>query len=108
MPGFLLESDETPLDGNYAIIEYDPIRLNQTYPNIDVRASRTDRRGSGEPGLVDTVWVNALLEGDDGNFYARQFTLTHRLLAKFDFIRQRVIHSVEPNLLGQNIGRRKT
>ena len=108
MPGFLLESDETPLDGNYAIIEYDPIRLNQTYPNIDVRASRTDRRGSGEPGLVDTVWVNALLEEDDGNFYARQFTLTHRLLAKFDFIRQRVIHSVEPNLLGQNIGRRKT
>ena len=75
MPGFLLESDETLLDGNYTIIEYDPIKLSQTYPNIDVKASRTDRRNSGEPGLVDTVWVNVMLEGDDGNFYARQFTL---------------------------------
>ena len=75
MPGFQLESDETPLNGNFAIIEYDPIRLSQTYPNIDVRASRTGRRNQGALGLVDTVWVNALLTGDDGNFYARQFTL---------------------------------
>ena len=75
MPGFLLESGTAALADGYTVIEYDPVELNRTFPNIDTRASRTDRRNSGTLGLVDTVWVNALLEGDDGEFYARQFTL---------------------------------
>ena len=71
MPGYLLEAGTVDLTGGWATITYDPIRLRRTFPNIDTGSSRTDYFPSG---LVDTVWINAVLEGDDGQFYARQFT----------------------------------
>jgi len=72
MPGFLLEEGTQRLNDPWTTITYDPLRLSRTFPNIDTRSSRTD---FSPPGRVDTVWVNVLLEGDDGGFYARQFTL---------------------------------
>ena len=74
MPGFLLESGEAPLTDGYGMLNYDPVELNLTFPNIDVRHSRVYKDQSNL-GLVDTVWINAMLEADDGQFYARQFTL---------------------------------
>ena len=74
MPGFLLETGSVRLDRGYATVVTDPVRLSRTFPNIDTRASRTDW-GSSKRALVDTVWVNVLLEGDDGSFYGRHFTL---------------------------------
>jgi hypothetical protein len=70
MPGFLLEAGTTQLENGDATITYDPVRLNRTFPNLDLTG-----RVRREPGLADTVWVSALLEGDDGNFSARQFVL---------------------------------
>jgi hypothetical protein len=32
-------------------------------------------RFSFQPGLADTIWIAVVLEGDDGNFYARHLTL---------------------------------
>ena len=72
MPGYLLEQGAFELTGGWATITYDPSRLSRTFPNIDTGSSKTDFFPSG---LVDTVWINAILEGDDGSFYARQFTL---------------------------------
>ena len=74
MPGFLLESGEAPLTDGYGMIIYDPVKLNLTFPNIDVRHSRV-YEDQTNLGLVDTVWINAMLEADDGQFYARQLTL---------------------------------
>jgi len=72
MPGHLLEEGTVDLTDGWATITYDPRRLSRTFHNIDTGFSRTDFFPAG---LVDTVWVNVLLEGDDGGFYARQFTL---------------------------------
>ena len=72
MPGYLLEEGTVDFAGGWATITYDPLRLSRTFPNIDTGSSRTDYF---PPELVDTVWVNAMLEGDDGGYYARQFTL---------------------------------
>jgi len=72
MPGFLLEAGTSALTDGWTTITYDPLRLSQTFPNIDTKSSKTFYFPSG---LVDTVWVNALLESEDGGFQARQFTL---------------------------------
>jgi hypothetical protein len=76
MPGFLLETGQVPLARDYTRLVYDPIKLSQTFPNIDTECTRiTCRQHQDGPRLVDTVWVNALLEGEDGKFYGRQFAL---------------------------------
>ena len=75
MPGFLLERGSVVLNHGHAAVVYDPIKLSRTFPNIDTRGSRTDRGRGAARGLVDTVWINVVLKADDGNFYARQFTL---------------------------------
>ena len=74
MPGFVLESGTVELTDGWAVVEYDPIRLAQTFPNIDTRWSRTSKHPK-RVGLVDTVWVSVLLVSDEGNYYARHFTL---------------------------------
>jgi hypothetical protein len=71
MPGHLLESGTADLVNGWTTIEYDPVTLNQTFPNIDA----DDGRGDFGSELVDTIWVNTLLENDDGTFVGRQFTL---------------------------------
>ena len=70
MPGFLLESGVVELSEGWATVVYDPMALRRTFPNIDTRG-----RAADGPGLADTVWVNMLMEGDNGDFHARQFTL---------------------------------
>lgn len=72
MPGFLLEEGTAELADGWTEITYDPLRLSRTFPNIDTRSSRTSYSNRG---LVDTVWMNMLLEMEDGGFQARQFTL---------------------------------
>ena len=74
MPGFLLESGEADLIDGFGMVSYQPVELNRTFPNLDILFSRT-HRDRKTPGLVDTVWINTLLETDDGKFYARHFTL---------------------------------
>jgi hypothetical protein len=71
MPGHVLESGTADLVNGWTTIEYDPVTLNQTFPNIDA----DDGRGDFGSELVDTIWVNTLLENDDGTFVGRQFTL---------------------------------
>lgn len=77
MPGFLLEAGQAALNKEgYTTLVYDPVKLSQTFPNIDVECSRIScGKNRDGPRLVDTIWVNVLLEGEDGSFYARQFTL---------------------------------
>ena len=71
MPGFLLEEGTTELTAGWSTIVYDPRRLARKFPNIDTDSGRA----ALVAGLVDTVWVSLLLAADDGNFYARHFTL---------------------------------
>jgi hypothetical protein len=76
MPGFLLETGQVELQPGYTELVYDPVKLSQTFPNIDTECSRTDCfRNLEDSGLVDTVWVNVLLEAENGKFYGGQFTL---------------------------------
>ena len=70
MPGHLLDSGAVDMIGGWTKIVYDPLALRQTFPNIDLSGRLSD-----VPGLADTVWINVLLEADNGSFYARQFTL---------------------------------
>jgi hypothetical protein len=71
MPGFLLDTGTAELTDGWASVAYDPVALSRTFPNIDTR----NGRAGYEPGLVDTVWVNMLVETETGGFHARQFTL---------------------------------
>ena len=72
MPGFLLEEGAVDLTDGWATVTYDPLRLVRTFPNIDTASGKTRL---SHAGLVDTVWISVMLEGDDSSFYARQFTL---------------------------------
>lgn len=72
MPGFLLEEGAVDLTDGWATVTYDPLRLVRTFPNIDTASGKTRL---SHAGLVDTIWISVMLEGDDSSFYARQFTL---------------------------------
>ena len=73
MPGFLLETGAVDVSGPAATVVYDPIRLAETFPNIDVFGRVR------ETSLSDTVWVGVLLETVDAQgatvFHARHMTL---------------------------------
>ena len=62
MPGFILE--EGTLEPGEEVLEvvYDPARLQEDFPNIDLR-----ERGEGEPGLSDEVFISVLLSGTDAS-----------------------------------------
>ena len=70
MPGWLLASGSAPLVDGQAEIVYDPGALAARFPNLD-----TGGRARREPGLADTVWIGALIEGDPGGLYGQQVTL---------------------------------
>jgi hypothetical protein len=70
MPGFLLTSGAVLLNNGMATIIYDPITLNQTFPNLDLGG-----RTAPTPGLADTVWVSFAFEAADGRLYADHVTL---------------------------------
>jgi hypothetical protein len=59
MPGFVLEQAETSCSGNEFDLVYDPLRLHEDYPNLDLTAYDEMR-----PGLADQIWISALFEKD--------------------------------------------
>ncbi len=62
MPGFILE-EGTLEPREYGLeIVYDPARLHEGFPNIDLRA-----RSGQDPGLSDEVFISVLLSGTDAS-----------------------------------------
>ena len=62
MPGFILEEATVRLREETLQVIYDPVRLNQDFPNLEL----TQRpMGLGPPGLSDEVFVSVLLSGLD-------------------------------------------
>jgi hypothetical protein len=70
MPGHLLDSGAVDMIDGWTGIVYEPLALRKIFPNIDIEG-----RVEHASGLADTVWINMLLEADNGGFYARQATL---------------------------------
>jgi len=71
MPGYILEQGETePVDDSLTV-EYDPVTLQHTYPNLDL--SGKDDRG---PGLADTISIGLLLCDGDTSADCRANTMT--------------------------------
>lgn len=62
MPGFILEDGALERGGEGLEVVYDPVRLHEDFPNIDLR-----ERGGGEPGLSDEVFISVLLSGTDAS-----------------------------------------
>lgn len=62
MPGFILDQGEiTVTDGTFSY-QYDPIQLNQDFPNLDIR----DQSNEGPtPQSVDTITLTFFIEGVD-------------------------------------------
>ncbi len=71
MPGHVLQGGTADLTDGWTKIFYDPVTLSRTFPNIDA----DDGTHGPNSGLADTVWINMLLESDNGTFTGRQFTL---------------------------------
>ena len=63
MPGFILEEGTLePGEEGFEVI-YDPARLHEEFPNIDLRS-----RGRDDiPGLSDEVFISVLLSGTDAS-----------------------------------------
>ena len=63
MPGFILE--EGTLERLEEVLEvvYDPARLHEEFPNIDLK----HRSGHGDPGLSDEVFISVMLSGTDAS-----------------------------------------
>ena len=73
MPGTILEQGEVEPVGRTFEIVYDPVTLQQDFPNIDL-IGRDDRR----PGLADTISIGMLLSGEADaatEYYANTVTL---------------------------------
>jgi hypothetical protein len=60
MPGFILETGQATLAGGQVEVVYDPVRLHEDFPNIDL-----SRRQDHQPGLADEVMVTIYLSGTD-------------------------------------------
>ena len=68
MPGFILE--EGTLEPGEEVLEvvYDPARLHEDFPNIDLQERGQSEPGlGGEPGLSDEVFISVLLSGTDAS-----------------------------------------
>jgi hypothetical protein len=74
LPGWVLEEGVMRPEGGRFTVTYDPVRLHETFPNIDLQA-----RHRREPGLADEVLISLLLlgEGPDGRrvYKARHISL---------------------------------
>ncbi len=60
MPGAILEHGRAALTNDAYTITFDPVRLHQTFPNLDL----TGRDGSFDSGLADTFHIGVLLTGN--------------------------------------------
>ena len=68
MPGFILEEGTLEPGEEGLEIVYDPARLHEDFPNIDLQ----DRGGfeqeiGADPGLSDEVFISVLLSGTDAS-----------------------------------------
>jgi hypothetical protein len=72
MPGYILEQGQATIhDGQWEIL-FDPVALNQDFPNLDLMG-----RDSWGPGLADTFAIGLLLSGDrDGQTIYQANTVT--------------------------------
>ncbi len=59
MPGVILEEGQQPALGGIFAYNYDPRRINQVFPNLDISAP------GGTPLSVDTVTITFVLRGTD-------------------------------------------
>jgi hypothetical protein len=57
MPGFILEQGQSQTSGAEFNLLYDPVRLHEDFPNLDLVAYDAER-----PGLADQVWIAVLFE----------------------------------------------
>ena len=62
MPGFILEEGTLRPGEEMLEIVYDPARLHEDFPNIDLLA-----RAGVEPGLSDEVFISVMLTGTDAS-----------------------------------------
>jgi hypothetical protein len=62
MPGYILQHGQATIDGNAYRLTFDPVALQQDFPNLDL-VGRDDH----EPGLSDTFAIGLLLKGEIGN-----------------------------------------
>ncbi len=69
MPGFILEQGKGTTTGETFSIRYDPVKLHEEFPNLDLTAYDDVRHG-----LADQVWITALFE-KDGRFAPLTITL---------------------------------
>ncbi len=60
MPGYILEHGQATLSNDAYTIAFDPVRLHQTFPNLDL----VGRDGGFDSGLADTFHIGMLLSGD--------------------------------------------
>ena len=58
MPGQILESGQVAASGGRFEVLYDPVALQQDFPNVDLIG-----RDGYRAGLADTIWIGLLLEG---------------------------------------------
>ncbi len=75
LPGMILDSGAQPVAGEVFTYNYDPRRLNQAFPNLDVA-----QRGTQTPVSADTVTLTLALAGVDGE---GQPALTARTVTLF-------------------------
>jgi hypothetical protein len=61
MPGVVLESGQVSAENSTFEIVFDPVRLSERHPNLDLIG-----RDAPTAGLADTVWIAMLAEGTDG------------------------------------------
>ena len=62
MPGFILEEGSLEPGAEVREIVYDPARLHEDFPNLDLTA-----RGGVVPGLSDEVLISVWLSGADAS-----------------------------------------
>ena len=68
MPGFILEEGTLRPGEELLEIVYDPARLQEDFPNIDLRDRGGRESGlGGKPGLSDEVFISVLLSGTDAS-----------------------------------------
>ena len=70
MPGVILDQGTLSADDGTFALSFDPIRLHDRFPNLDL-IGRDDHR----PGLSDTFSIALFAEGDDGTYAASVVTI---------------------------------
>lgn len=63
MPGWILEQDEAAVENGRWAVEIDPVRLNASFPNLDLQG----RDEANRPGHSDTLSLTLLLRGESGS-----------------------------------------